>query len=116
MIRFQIIEREGADLHRVLIDAMRSGDLQTFYVRKRGKKVAHINSSYPGWMNWDCSEGVIVCEVLSPHKPGSEWRLFHAFIGRLADRYSSSIQSINIQFAAPFTPEPKRPRKKRRKR
>ncbi|MEQ1803241.1 MAG: hypothetical protein ABL989_15030 [Gammaproteobacteria bacterium] len=96
MIRFQIIERPGTDLHRKLVGAMRSGALQTFNATKRGSKVSH--AKHPGWMNWSVSEGVITCEVISPRKPGHEWQFFHAFIGRLAARFAGDISAINIQF------------------
>lgn len=36
MIRFQIVEREGAGLYKILVKAMRDGDLRTFIVRNRG--------------------------------------------------------------------------------
>jgi hypothetical protein len=100
MIRFQIIERPGANLHKKLVGAMRDGDLRTFVVKKRGRKVQHTNQSYPGWMNWSATEGVINCEIISPRKAGAEWRLFSAFLGRLADRYSHEIVAINVQFPA----------------
>ena len=115
MIRFQIIQKNGADLHRSLVEAMRSGGLQTFHSSKRGAKVTH--SKHPGWMNWSVSEGIITCEVLSPRKPGHEWKLFHAFIGRLADRFAGEIAAINIQFAGVENEPPARrarPRKKKR--
>lgn len=112
MIRFQILERPGAELHKVLIDAMRAGDLRTFVARKRGRKVLH--KSHPGWMNWVDANGLISCEVISPHKPGGEWHLFSAFLGRLADRYAEHIVAINIQFPGSVPPElPKRRRKRR---
>lgn len=98
MIRFQIIERPGANLYRTLVEAMRDGDLRTFLIKKRGRKVQHTNLSYPGWMNWSSGHGVITCEVVSPRKPGGEWRLFSAFLGRLADRYADQVVSINVQF------------------
>jgi hypothetical protein len=100
MIKLQIIERSGAKLHRQLVAAMRDGDLKTFKTQKRGKKVVHTNASYPGWMNWSESKGVISCEILSPKKPGHEWRLLSALVGRLADRYSGDVHGINIQFAS----------------
>jgi hypothetical protein len=103
VIRFQIVERSGAHLHRTLLDAMRSGALQTFSTTKRGRKVSH--AKYPGWMNWSVSDGVITCEVLSPRKPGDEWKLLHAFLGRLAARFGQSIVAINIQFPIPETLE-----------
>jgi len=119
MIRFQIIERTGAQLQKALVEAMRSGELRTFIAKKRGRKVLHKNSAYPGWMNWSVSEGIITCEVISPNKPGREWQLFSAFLGRLADRYADRIVAINIQFpgSVPFeTPTRRRrsrtPRKK----
>lgn len=110
MIRFQIVEQPGAELYKVLVQAMREGDLHTFYVTRRGRRVQHKNESYPGWMNWLPMDGIIHCEVLSPRKPGGEWRLFSAFMGRLADRYPSLISAINIQFpdAAPKSPAAKR--------
>ncbi|HWP60061.1 MAG TPA: hypothetical protein VNL14_19365 [Candidatus Acidoferrales bacterium] len=98
MIRFQIIERPGANLYRTLIGAMRAGALRTFRATRRGRRIQHKNLSYPGWMNWSVSDGLINCEVISPHKPGREWQLFSAFLGRLADRYADHIVAINVQF------------------
>ncbi len=118
MIRFQIIERTGANLHQVLLDAMRSNELRTFVATKRGRKVQHVSASYHGWMNWSVSHGVIGCEVISPQKPGGEWQLFSAFIGRLADRYADRIAAINIQFPdsiAMTAPAAKRKRAARRR-
>jgi len=114
MITLQIIEQPGAHLHRTLIDAMRSGDLRTFVTTKHGRKVTHTNPSYPGWMNWSYAEGVISCAVLSPQKPGSEWRLLSALIGRLADKYADRIHSVGIQFPDARAPEPKGRRRRRR--
>ena len=90
MIRFQIIERTGANLHHELLRAIRTRELRTFVLAKRGRKIQHVSTSYHGWMNWTAHHGVIGCEVLSPRKPGREWQLFSAFMGRLADRYSRS--------------------------
>lgn len=112
MIRFQIFETPGAHLHQTLIDAMREGELRTFVVRKRGRKVQHKNIAYPGWMNWSKADGVIFCEVISPNKPGKEWQFFSAFLGRLADRYADQIVAINVQF--PHS-EPYRKKRKRKK-
>jgi hypothetical protein len=76
-----------------------------------------VNESYPGWIKWSHTEGVITCEILSPHKPGTEWRLLSAFIGRLADKYSSRVHSINIQFPepAPAGPAAARTRARRKR-
>jgi hypothetical protein len=100
MIRFQIIERAGANLHKTLVDAMRAGELRTFEASRRGRRIQHKNLSYPGWMNWSVHDGMINCEVISPRKPGREWQFFSAFLGRLADRYADDILAINIQFPA----------------
>ena len=115
MIRFQIIERTGANLHKILVDAMRSGELRTFIAKKRGRKILHKNNAYPGWMNWSESAGIINCEVISPNKPGREWQLFSAFLGRLADRYAERIVAINVQFpgSVPFAEPRSRSRRKR---
>lgn len=115
MIRFHIVERPGADLQHTLIAAMRAGELRTFKALKRGRKIEHI--TYPGWMNWTSAEGVISCAVLSPRKPGKEWQLFSAFLGRLAHRYADSIVAIDVQFpdAAPTSSRSPRRRKPRRK-
>jgi hypothetical protein len=98
MITLQIVEQPKAKLYQQLLRAMREGDLKTFEYQKRGKKVTHTNKSYPGWMNWSSSKGVISCVILSPMKPGHEWRLLSALMGRLADRYSDQIHSVNVQF------------------
>jgi hypothetical protein len=111
MIRLQIIEREGTDLRRRLIEAMRSGTLRTFSVTRRGKRVVHTRS--PGWMNWSSASGVISCEIRSPQKPGMEWDFLKNLVGRLADKFADHIQSISIQF--PDASAPKRKRKRRRR-
>lgn len=74
MIRFQIIERAGANLHRTLVDAMRAGELRTFAATRRGRRIQHKNLSYPGWMNWSVHDCMINCEVsvrISPAASGS---------------------------------------------
>jgi hypothetical protein len=106
MIRFQIIEEAGANLQKTLVDAMRAGELRTFKATRRGRRIQHKNVSYPGWMNWSVTDGVINCEVISPHKPGREWQFFSAFLGRLADRYADRIVAINVQFPG-STSEPR---------
>lgn len=50
MIRFQIVEREGVDLYRTLLQAMREGLLRTLHAKNRGRKVVHAR--YPGWGGW----------------------------------------------------------------
>ncbi len=115
MIRLQIVERPGANLFRTLIRAMRSGDLRTFVAVKRGKKVTHRNPSYSGWINWSNSAGVISCEILSPRRPGTEWRLLSALVGRLADKFAESVHAISVQFPD-AQPAPKKRRKRRRTR
>lgn len=120
MIRFQIIERTGANLQKTLVDAMRAGELRTFEATRRGQRIQHKNILYPGWMNWSVHDGMINCEVVSPYKPGREWQFFSAFLGRLADRYADQIVGINIQFPAATaesrrTTVKKRRRKRRRK-
>jgi hypothetical protein len=77
---------------------MRSGSLSTFKLQKGGRKVVHVSTDYPGWMNWNHFGGVITCEILSPNKPRAEWKLFHAFLGRLADRFAADIHSVHVQF------------------
>jgi hypothetical protein len=116
MIRFQIIERTGANLYRLLVDAMRSGELRTFEAARRGRRIQHKNLSYPGWMNWQVLDGIINCEVISPRIPGREWQFFSAFLGRLADRYADQIVAINIQFSGSTVPARKSRAVKRRRR
>lgn len=116
MIRFQIIERTGANLFKTLVGAMRGGDLRTFLVTRHGRKVLHKNPSYHGWMNWSPGDGIINCEVISPRKPGGEWRLLSAFFGRLADRYADQIVAINVQFPASTPAAKSSSRRKKRRR
>ncbi len=111
MIRFQIVEREGVDLYRTLLQAMREGELRTLHAKNRGQKVVHAR--YPGWIRWSHARGVITCKVISPNKPGSEWQLFSAVLGRLAHRYSDSIAGIQVQFPATSSTW-KRKRRRRR--
>lgn len=113
MIRLQIVEQPGSRLYRSLIGAMRSGELRTFIVGRRGRRVTHRNPSYSGWINWSSTAGVISCEILSPRKPGTEWRLLSALVGRLADKYTGQVHGISIQFPAALAA--KRAAKRRRR-
>lgn len=114
MIRLQIVEQPGVRLYRSLIRAMRSGELRTFIVARRGRKVTHRNPSYSGWINWSSAGGVISCEILSPRKAGTEWRLLSALIGRLADKYAEQVHGISIQFPD-ATGTKKRPKRRRKR-
>ena len=115
MIRFQVIEREGAGLHRLLLAAMRSGELRTFVVKRRGRRVQHRSPSIPGWIKWSDSGGILLCEIVSPRGPENEWHLFSAFLGRLAHRYADSIHSISVQFGAVTRETPRRPARRGRR-
>jgi hypothetical protein len=108
LIRFQVIEREGAGLHRLLLGAMRSGELRTFVVKRRGRRVQHRSPSIPGWLKWSDSGGILLCEIVSPRSPENEWHLFSAFLGRLAHRYADHIHSISVQFGADAGEAPRR--------
>lgn len=111
MIRLQIVERHGVNLYRTLIDAMRSGELRTFIATRYGKRITHRNPNYSGWIKWSYAAGVISCEFLSPRRPGTEWRLVSALVGRLADKFADQVHSISIQF-----PDAAAPKKKARRR
>jgi hypothetical protein len=113
MIRLEIVERKGAKLHKRLIEAMRSGDLRTFTVADRGKKVTHIR--HPGQLRWSASDGLIV-GTLRGTKSENGWRLLGAFVGRLADKYADRVDSISIRFveAASRAASGKRPARKKR--
>src|SRR2546427_12941450 len=97
MIRIQIVEREGAQLLETLKSAIRSGDLRTFELHKHGRKVRHKSKDYHGRMNGESKMGVVTCEIVSPHKPGQEWRILSSCLGRLSDRYRSRRHPIAIQ-------------------
>ena len=77
MIQMQIIEQPKANLHVELVEAMRSRSLQTFFLKKRGKRVLHTKYSTPGWMKWSNEDGIMTCFIFSPKKPGMEWKFFH---------------------------------------
>lgn len=96
MIRFQIMERDDAHLYQTLLKAMREGDLRTFHVEQRGRKVVH--ERYPGWITWSHSRGVIDGTAYGPKQQGNEWQIFSALVGRLAHRYAGSIAGISVQF------------------
>jgi hypothetical protein len=107
MIRLEIVERKGAKLYKKLIDAMRSGDLRTFVVTDRGKKVTHVR--HPGLMRWKESDGVIT-GTLRGTKGENAWQLLGAFLGRLAHKYADRVESIEIRFME--TVKAKRPARK----
>lgn len=96
MIRFQVMERDQARLYETLVKAMRDGELRTFKVENRGRRVVHVR--YPGKITWTHSQGVIDATVVSPKRLGNEWQIFSALMGRLAQRYAGSISGIIVQF------------------
>jgi len=95
MIRLEIVERKGAKLYKRLIEAMRSGDLRTFAVADRGRKVTHVR--HPGLMRWKESGGVIT-GTLRGAKGENAWQLLGAFLGRLAHKYADRVERIEIRF------------------
>lgn len=110
MIRFQVMERDQAHLYDTLVKAMREGELRTFRVENRGRRVVHVR--YPGRINWTHAQGVIDGTVVSPKRQGNEWQIFSALVGRLAQRYAGSISGIIVQFPE----ESERVARRRRKR
>ena len=110
MVRMQVIERPGSKLFSVLKRAIRSKELRTFSLERRGTRVVHVRS--PGYMSWTYAEGVISCEIRTPRDEGKEWQLLTNVVGRLADRFSELVESVNIQLTAP----PPAPAKKRKRR
>jgi len=107
MIKMQIIERDGAKLFNVVKNACYDGTLQTFFAEKRGRKITHTR--HPGYINWSSGrDGVIIATIRSPKKPQDEWKILSAFVGRLSDKYSSSIHSISLQFDTSALPPVKR--------
>jgi len=116
MIRLQIVERDGAKLYSALIAAMRSGELRTFTVTKRGRRVTHVSEDYPGWMSWSFDHGTITCEIMSPRRPGEEWKFLSALVGRLAHKYPDRVHSISIGFPRATDNAPVRRRKRRSRR
>jgi hypothetical protein len=111
MIRMQIVERPGVKLFNLLKRAMRSGDLRTFSLERRGTRVVH--NRYPGFMSWTHAEGVIACEIRYPKKEDEEWQLLSAVVGRLAHRFPALVESVNIQLTAPPPPPVKKRRRKK---
>ena len=111
MIRMQIVERPGVKLFNLLKRAMRSGDLRTFSLERRGTRVVH--NRYPGFMSWTHAEGVIACEIRYSKKEDEEWQLLSALVGRLAHRFPAFVESVNVQLTAPPPPPVKKRRRKK---
>ncbi len=65
---------------------------------KRQKEGRWKHKKYPGWINWDESQGgVLVAEVKTlDHK--AEWQLLQAFIGYLDRHLSEHIESVSITY------------------
>ena len=111
MIRLQIVERPGTKLFSVLKRAIRSKELRTFSLERHGTRVVHVSA--PGFMSWSYADGVISCQIRAPRDEGKEWQLLSNFVGRLADRYTSGVEGINIQLTG--APEPVKPKRKKRR-
>ena len=110
MVRLQIVERPGTRLFSVLKKAIRSKELRTFSLERRGTRVVHVRS--PGFMLWTYAEGVIACEIRTPRDEGKEWQLLSNVVGRLADRFAEAVESINIQLTRPPAPVAKKKRRR----
>lgn len=113
MVRLQIVERPGTRLFMVLRKAIRSKELRTFSLERKGTRVVHVRA--PGFMTWSYAGGVIACEIRSPREEGKEWQLLTNVVGRLADRYPALVENINIQLPAPEPPPAKRRRRAKAK-
>jgi hypothetical protein len=111
MIRLQIVARPGVKLFNDIKRAIRSKDLRTFLLERRGSRVVHVRA--PGFMTWEPTEGgLIACEIRTPKDANQEWQLLEKVVGRLAARFPGSVESVNIQLDAP----PAEPAKRRKKR
>ena len=109
MIRLQIVARPGVKLFNDIKRAIRSKDLRTFALARRGSRVVHVRA--PGFMTWEPTEGgLIACEIRTPKDDNQEWQLLEKVVGRLAARFPASVESVNIQLQAP----PEEPARKRR--
>lgn len=110
MIRLQIVARPGVKLFNDIKRAIRSKDLRTFALERRGSRVVHVRA--PGFMTWEPTEGgLIACEIRTPKDENQEWQLLEKVVGRLAARFPGSVEGVNIQLEAP----PAEPAGKRRK-
>ena len=110
MIRLQIVARPGVKLFNDIKRAIRSKDLRTFALERRGSRVVHVRA--PGFMTWEPTEGgLIACEIRTPKDENQEWQLLEKVVGRLAARFPGSVESVNIQLQA----RPAEPARKRRK-
>ena len=109
MIRLQIVARPGVKLFNDIKRAIRTKDLRTFALERRGSRVVHVRA--PGFMSWEPTEGgLIACEIRTPRDENQEWQLLEKVVGRLAARFPGSVESVNIQLEAP----PAEPVRKRR--
>ncbi len=112
MIRLQIVARPGVKLFNLIKRAIRSKDLRTFSLERRGSRVVHVRA--PGFMTWMPAEGVIACEIRTPKDENQEWQLLEKVVGRLAARFPAVVESVHVQLEAP-PPEPAKRRKRRRR-
>jgi hypothetical protein len=113
MIRLQIVARPGVKLFNDIKRAIRTKDLRTFALERRGSRVVHVRA--PGFMNWEpTAGGLIACEIRTPKDENQEWQLLEKVVGRLAARFPASVESVSIQLEAPPA-EPVRKRRKARK-
>jgi len=115
MIRLQIVARPGVKLFNLIKRAIRSKDLRTFALERRGTRVVHVRA--PGFMTWEPTEGgLIACQIRSPKDDNQEWQLLEKVVGRIAARFPSVVESVNIQLDLPPEEPPKRRKgSKRRK-
>lgn len=106
MKRIQIVPQRGFNLYGAMIQKeveqskRKSGTFFRSGPKERNRaKWAHIK--HKGWIKLQRgSGGMVNAEVRTRAKGGSDWELFHAFIGFLDRQFGNELLSINIQYVA----------------
>jgi hypothetical protein len=68
----------------------------TTFVRQKEGRWKH--KRYPGWINWDETQGGVLVAEVKTVDPKAEWQLLQAFIGYLDRHLSDHIESVSITY------------------
>lgn len=68
----------------------------TTLIRQKAGRWKH--AKYPGWINWDESQGGVVVATIQSRVPESEWQLLSSFIGYIDRHFGEEVESIAITY------------------
>jgi len=96
-VRVVVTARGGGNLKRAIVEAVRGGELRTFEVYERGRKLRHKQrATHPGYITLDWRAPDLLAEI--HEAKGREAMLLGSFVGRLHARFGKQVESVTMRF------------------